>query len=164
MTEARSLQETYAPKSICFGCGPANTQGLRIRSFVRGDVLECRFTPAPHHHAFPGVLNGGIIGTLLDCHSNWASVAYLMRLVPLRGASTSGPPADAAPCTVTAEFAVKLKRPTPMSEVLVSSWVVESDGPKVTVEASLEAAGKITATCRGVFVQVDETHPAYHRW
>ena len=26
-----SVQERYAPQSICFGCGPANDKGLRIR-------------------------------------------------------------------------------------------------------------------------------------
>lgn len=160
----RSLQETYAEKSICFGCGPANASGLRIRSFAVGDALECRFTPAPHHHAFPGVLNGGIIGALLDCHSNWASVAYLMRLIPMKGHPHTGPAADQAPCTVTADFAVKLRRPTPMVEVLLRSWVVAADGPKVTVHASLEAAGKVTATCEGLFVEVGPDHPAYHRW
>ncbi len=159
-----ALQRRYAPKSICFGCGPANAQGLHIESFVRGDVLECRFSPAPHHAAFPGVLNGGIIGTLLDCHSNWASVAHLMRLLPLHGQPPAGPASDEAPCTVTAEFAVKLKRPTPMTEVLLKAWVVESDGVKVTTEATLEAGGKITATCRGIFVAVGPDHPAYHRW
>jgi hypothetical protein len=33
----KSLQLTFAPKSICFGCGPANKEGLRINSFVDGD-------------------------------------------------------------------------------------------------------------------------------
>ena len=27
-----SLQERYAPASVCFGCGPANPSGLRLRS------------------------------------------------------------------------------------------------------------------------------------
>ncbi|MBT3600844.1 MAG: PaaI family thioesterase, partial [Euryarchaeota archaeon] len=26
-----SVQEKYAPNSICFGCGPANEKGLQIR-------------------------------------------------------------------------------------------------------------------------------------
>jgi hypothetical protein len=34
----------------------------------------------------------------------------------------------------------------------------------VVVEASLEASGKVTATCRGVFVAVQQGHPAFHRW
>ena len=35
----QSVQERYAPENICFGCGPANPKGLRIRSFQEGDTL-----------------------------------------------------------------------------------------------------------------------------
>jgi acyl-coenzyme A thioesterase PaaI-like protein len=155
MTERTSLQETYAPKSICFGCGPANEQGLRIRSFsIAEDEAECDWTPSPHHHAFDGMLNGGICGALLDCHSNWTAAWHLLRA---RGMSV-------LPCTVTAEFAVKLKRPTPMGPVHLHAKVVGVDGDKVTVDAELTAGGKVTATCRGVFVAVKEGHPAFHRW
>ena len=37
-------------------------------------------------------------------------------------------------------------------------------GRKAVVEATLEANGEVTSTCRGVFVAVEEGHPAYHRW
>ena len=150
----QSVQEQHAPNSICFGCGPANPQGLRIRSFPQGDALVCDFTPDTHHHAFPGMVNGGILGTLLDCHSNWTAAHHLMTTRKL----------DAPPCTVTAEFHVKLRRPTPMTMLHLSARAVETDGDKVTVEASVEADGKVCATCRGVFVAVKEGHPAYHRW
>jgi acyl-coenzyme A thioesterase PaaI-like protein len=103
--EGPSLQARFAPESICFGCGPANREGLRIESYQVGDEVVGRFAPAPHHHAFVGVLNGGIIGALLDCHSNWAAAVHLLR--------ASG--ASALPCTVTADFHVKLRRPTPSS-------------------------------------------------
>lgn len=150
-----ALQDALAAKSICFGCGPANPQGLRIKSFPEGDAVVCTWTPEPHHQAFPGVLNGGIIGALLDCHSNWTAVHHLMQRDHL----------DAAPACVTAEFAVKLKRPTPtQGPVKLSAKVAESDGDKVTVEATLEAGGKVTATCRGIFVRVREGHPGFHRW
>ncbi|HSA92194.1 MAG TPA: PaaI family thioesterase, partial [Terriglobales bacterium] len=102
----KSLQETYSPRGICFGCGPANEKGLRIRSFVgekTGEVVA-EWTPEPHHQAFPGMLNGGIIGSLLDCHSNWTAAWYLMRQ-----AGASSPP-----CTVTADYAIRLLRPTPV--------------------------------------------------
>lgn len=151
----RSVQEQYAPQNRCFGCGPANEQGLRIRSRLEGDELVAEFVPAPHHQAFAGVLNGGICGTLLDCHSNWAAAMHLMKAA---GAS-------APPCTVTAEFAVKLKRPTPLdATLLLRAKVVESEGDRAVVEATIEAGGKVTATCRGVFVAVKEGHPAFHRW
>jgi len=151
---SRSLQDLYAPNSICFGCGPANEKGLRIKSFVDGDGVIAHFTPEPHHHAFPGVLNGGIIGALLDCHANWAATHHLMQKTG----------AMFPPCTVTADFHVKLKRPTPMTEVTLRAHVVSSEGDRATVEATLEAGGKITATCTGTFVAVKEDHPAYHRW
>ena len=67
-----SVQERYAPQNHCFGCGPANPDGLRIRSFEEGDSLRAEWLPEPQHEAFDGAVNGGILSTLLDCHSNWA--------------------------------------------------------------------------------------------
>jgi acyl-coenzyme A thioesterase PaaI-like protein len=150
-----SLQDRYAPNNKCFGCGPSNPKGLRIKSRVDGDTVIADWTPEPHHEAFPGMLNGGIIGALLDCHSNWTAAWHLMNAQKL----------DFPPSTVTAEFHVKLKRPTPSKgPVLLRARVVESQGDRAVVEAELEADGTVTSTCRGVFVAVREGHPAYHRW
>ena len=150
-----SLQDQYAPQNRCFGCGPANEKGLRIKSFVSGDEVVAEWRPQPHHEAFDGILNGGIIGALLDCHSNWAAARHLM--IQLE--------AETPPCTVTADFHVTLKRPTPMDgAVILRARVVESSVDRAVVEASLEAGGRVTATCRGTFVAVKEGHPAYHRW
>ena len=151
----KSVQETYAPNNRCFGCGPANDKGLRIRSFEEGGDLVGEWHAEPHHQAFDGILNGGICGALLDCHSNWAAALHLMHK---RGA-------DEPPCTVTADFHVTLKRPTPLDATLhLRAHVVESSEDRAVVEATLEANGKVTATCRGTFVAVKEGHPAYHRW
>ena len=151
----QSLQERYAPKNACFGCGPANEKGLRIRSFPSGEECVAEWTPQPHHEAFPGMLNGGIIGALLDCHSNWTAAWHLMRRAG----------ADSPPCTVTADYAIQLKRPTPTgAPVKLRARVVESTDDRAVVEASLEAGGKVCATCRGTFVAVKPGHPAYHRW
>ena len=69
------------------------------------------------------------------------------------------------PCTVTSDFHVVLRRPTPSNAVLqLRAKVVELSGDRAAVEASIAANGKITATCRGTFVAVKEGHPAYHRW
>jgi acyl-coenzyme A thioesterase PaaI-like protein len=73
--------------------------------------------------------------------------------------------ADEAPSTVTAEFHVKLLRPTPSDvPITLKARVVESSEDRATVEAELIANGKVCDTCRGVFVAVKEGHPAYHRW
>jgi acyl-coenzyme A thioesterase PaaI-like protein len=72
---------------------------------------------------------------------------------------------DTLPCTVTSEFHVRLQRPTPTAEpVKLDARVVESSPSRATVEATLQAGGKVPATCRGVFVAVKEGHPAFGRW
>ena len=151
----KSIQETYAPQNRCFGCGPSNEKGLRIRSFEEGDELVCEWRPQPHHLAFENVLNGGICGALLDCHCNCTAAMHLKKKNGL----------DHPPYTVTADFHVQLKRPTPMDVPLhLRAHVVDSTDDRATVEATLEANGKITATCRGTFVAVKEGHPAFNRW
>jgi acyl-coenzyme A thioesterase PaaI-like protein len=153
--DTQSLQDRYAPHNRCFGCGPANEKGLRIKSFVQGDTVVCDWRPEPHHLAFEGMVNGGICGAILDCHSNWAAAVHLMR--------RDGK--DAPPCTVTADYHVRLKRPTPMGVPLhLTARVVESSEDRAVVETTLEAEGQTTATCRGTFVAVREGHPAFGRW
>ncbi len=163
------LQERYAPHSTCFGCGPANDRGLRVRSFPVAQPKEetpsleglpvatmAEWRPESFHEAFPGMLNGGIIGALLDCHSNWTAAYQLMRE---RGEAQP-------PCTVTADFHVRLLRPTPSSGALrIEAFVKSSDGVRVCVESRLYSAeGKLCASCEGFFVAVRPGHPAYHRW
>jgi len=155
MAQQRSLQEEYSPEGICFGCGPMNDKGLRIRSFPDGDEVVAEWHSESHHQAFPGMLNGGIIGALLDCHSNWAAAYFLMK-----NNAKSVPD-----CTVTADFHVKLLRPTPSDAVIhLRAKVVESTLKRAIIEAELIANDKICATCRGTFVAVEKGHPAYHRW
>ena len=152
---SESMQDLYAPSSICFGCGPANTDGLRIKSFRDKEGLQMVFQPQKHHQAFPGVINGGIIGALLDCHGNWtAAIAIMDRLVleqPL--------------CTVTAQYEVKLRRPTPFGPTLdVRSRILALENDRAEVIIELQSNGETCAVGRGLFVAVKEGHPAWHRW
>jgi len=151
-----ALQERYGPESRCFGCGPANEHGLRIasREATNGELVA-EWQPLPYHAAFDAVLSGGIIGTLLDCHANWTAAMHLMHE---RGAA--GPPG-----CVTAEYTVRLQRPTPSDRpVHLRAWVVETAGDRVTVDAELASDGVVTATARGLFVAVGPNHPAFERW
>ena len=155
MNNEKSLQETYAPNGICFGCGVKNENGLQIKSFADGEEVVATWRAEPHHQAFPGMISGGIVGALLDCHSNWTAAHFLMKQ---NGKHTPD-------CTVTANYSVKLLRPTPFdAPVKLIARVVESSEDRATVEAELIANDKICATCRGLFVIVKEGHPAYHRW
>jgi len=150
-----SLQERYSPRGRCFGCGPANPDGLRLRSFPRDVEVVAQWQPAEKYQAFPGMLNGGIIGALLDCHSNWTAAWHLLQQGGL----------NQPPCTVTADYAVKLLRPTPLdAPVELIARVVESTADRAVIEAVLSSTGKPRATCRGTFVAVRAGHPAYHQW
>jgi len=150
----QSLQERYASSSVCFGCGPANEDGLKIRSVVEGSHVVARWTPKPYHHAFGEFLNGGIISTVLDCHSNWTAAYELMT----RSCAKTIPP------TVTSSICVDFLSPTPMAPLLLEARAKEVIGRRVTVESTLRAEGEVTATFRGTFVAVRADHPAASRW
>jgi acyl-coenzyme A thioesterase PaaI-like protein len=151
----KCLQEHYAPHNGCYGCGPANEKGLHVRSFPRGREVVAEWTPEPHHEAFPGVLNGGIIGSILDCHCNWTAAWHLM--------NKHGE--EHPPCTVTMEYTIRLRRPTPTGRPLrLVARVLESTDEIATVEGELWAGDKLCDTCLGKFVAVKPGHPAYHRW
>lgn len=150
-----SLQDRYAPDTRCFGCGPSNPEGLRIKTVVVGDEGICDFTPARAHEAFDGYVAGGIIGVVFDCHCNWTAAHHLMVRNRL----------DRPPATVTAEYCVAFRAPTPSGGSLrFRARVVDASDRRATVEGELEADGVVTATCRGTFVAVGEGHPAAARW
>lgn len=150
-----AAQDEYGPNGTCFGCGPKNEKGLQIKSYWEGDDFVVRFYPEAHHQAFPGAINGGIIGSVFDCHMNWAAATILFK---------ENPDQD-FPSTVTSEFSVKLTRPTPFGkELLVKARPIKVKGSVVTVEAELYVEDNITAKSTGIFVAVKPGHPAYHRF
>jgi acyl-coenzyme A thioesterase PaaI-like protein len=154
--DLQSLQVRYAPEGRCFGCGPANQDGLRIRSYEAGDgTVVATWQPRPEHEAFDGFVNGGILGTVIDCHSNWTAIAALL------ARNGSG----RAPSTVTSEYSVKFERPTPSDQPLrLIGRAVDVRDDRVTVETTVEVDGTRTAQGRATFVAVKPGHPAYGRW
>jgi acyl-coenzyme A thioesterase PaaI-like protein len=155
MNKNLSLQDQFAPALACFGCGPSNPLGLQIKSYVDGDKVIADFLPQPHHQAYEGMVNGGIIGALLDCHMNWTAAWHLMTKLGL----------DVPPCTVTASYGVEFEAPTPLDRTLrLVAWVVDSSERRVNVRATLGVDDTATAKGEGTFVSVKPGHPAYHRW
>lgn len=153
--DAQSLQDKYFSQGECFGCGPKNKKGLGIKSYVDGDALICHWQSQAHHQAYPGMLNGGIIGALLDCHCNWMAAYHLMQLNQL----------SVPPGTVTADYHIQLLKPTPSDvELTLRAYIIEAKGRKAIVQGELLAHDEVCATCKGTFVAVKEDHPAFHRW
>lgn len=150
-----NLQDLYAPNGVCFGCGPKNVLGLRLKSVPSGDSVVADWTPRKEHVAFEGFGSGGIISVLMDCHGNWAAAYALMR--------SKGLPSP--PGTVTAEYTVRFLKPTPIDRPWhLKAWATEVDGDRAYVSGELKVEGAATATMSGLFVAVKEGHPAFGRW
>lgn len=136
-----SIQETWFPHMACFGCGPANAKGLRLRSHVgeQPGTALARFTPWPEHDNGLGFLNGGIIATLLDCHSAAAVVATAQE----RGWPAEG---DLPLPYVTAGLDVRYRRPTPLAaELELYAEVTSASYDVMTAHVRVEHDGKVRA-------------------
>ena len=152
---SENLQDKYAPNGMCFGCGPKNSHGLRLKSVPLGDAVVSTWQPRPEHVAFGKFGSGGIISVLMDCQGNWASTYALMKA---QGLLTP-------PGTVTAEYTVKFLKPSAIDERWeLRAWPTKIDGDKVNAAGELKVGGVVTATMAGLFVAVGEKHPAFYRW
>jgi len=148
MAELLSIQERLYPSITCFGCGQANPKGLRLRSYPQGDAVVARFTPWPEHDNGFGYLNGGIIATLLDCHSG-AAVFHEAEVRALAPGAAEPLPPGAPLLYVTAGLDLRYLRPTPLGEELALYAVVTSadaDQMVVAVQLHWDAKPRAAAT------------------
>ena len=140
-----SIQERLYPAMTCFGCGPANPKGLQLQSFASDGVTIAEFMPWPEHDNGLGYLNGGIIATVLDCHSAAAVIDEADR----RGWTAAD---GAALPFVTAGLDVRYLRPAPMREASLLRAVITSADPDVmTVDVELVWDGKPRAAASALW-------------
>lgn len=149
MTE-KSFQDLLGPANHCHGCGPANDKGLRIKSYWQGDDAICKFKPQPHHCAGAAdIVNGGIIASLIDCHSVCTAMADAYR--------RAGREIGTSPQLwyVTGNLTVSYVKPTPLdAELVVKARVVEVNDRKTKLSAELSARGEICARGEVLAIQV----------
>jgi acyl-coenzyme A thioesterase PaaI-like protein len=145
----RAIQECI-PENHCWGCGPLNPEGLRIRSYVEGEETVCRFQPSPAHMAGPThVVNGGILATVVDCHCVCTAIADAYRAAGVE--LGTGP----LRWCVTASLRIDYLAPTPIAgPVELRARVRETKGRKRVVECSVRAGGKECARAEVVAVEV----------
>jgi acyl-coenzyme A thioesterase PaaI-like protein len=148
----KAFQDCYPDNlSYCYGCGRLNEHGLQIKSYWDGEQAVCTFQPKPYHIAIPGYVYGGLIASLIDCHSTGTAAAAAYR--------AAGRPMGSSPPLrfVTASLKVNFIRPTPLGVPLeVRATVKEIKGRKVVVSSELYANGEITARGEVVAVQMPE--------
>jgi acyl-coenzyme A thioesterase PaaI-like protein len=153
MTTNEKAFQDYYPEFFaqCYGCGRLNEHGLQIKSFWEGDESVCIFQPKPYHTAIPGYVYGGLVASLIDCHSTGTAAAAAYR--------HAGRPMDSEPAFrfLTASLHVEYLRPTPIDGPLeVRGKVKEIKGRKVVIEATLSAKGEICARGEVVAVQIPD--------
>ncbi|HET7008671.1 MAG TPA: PaaI family thioesterase [Candidatus Binatia bacterium] len=135
----------------CHGCGAANEKGLRLKSYWDGDEAIATWRAEPHHcGGTKENLNGGIIASLIDCHSLNLAIAQAYR--------AAGRPIGSAPRIgyVTANLNIAYLKPTPLQEPIdLRARVVKLDGRKAWVNCTLSAARIIRAEGEVLGVRVD---------
>ncbi|MDX9887394.1 PaaI family thioesterase [Thauera sp.] len=152
----RAFQDTY-PENVahCYGCGRLNEHGHQIKTYWDGDETVTRFQPQPEHTAIPGFVYGGLIASLIDCHSTGTAAAAAYRAEQRE--MDSEPPLR----FVTGSLHVDFLKPTPLGPVLeLRGRVKELKGRKVMVESEVWVDGALTARGEVVAVQMPDTFKA----
>ena len=148
---SNAIQDFYPDDfARCYGCGRLNEVGYQFKTRLRGDDTVTEFEPGEHHIALPGFVYGGMVASLIDCHSTGSAAIFALR------ADGREVGAGEAPRYVTAHLAVDYVRPTPLESLRVTGTLVEISGRKVVVDSELEAGGRVTARGHAVLVAVPE--------
>jgi hypothetical protein len=152
-----ALQDLASPVGICFGCGPKNINGLQIKSYWDVDDVHVimTYTPDARYVGWPSLVYGGLISCLVDCHSNWTTIANHYRAEGRKIGTL--PRIDC----VTGSLSVKYIKPTPMGIPLKLKARVDGEvGRKTRVVCEVYADGTLTALGDSIFVRVDVGHLA----
>ena len=145
------LQDVWMDGS-CYGCGPDNAHGLHIKSYWSDDeqFVIASFEPEAKFNAgFPNVMYGGLVASLMDCHSIWTAIAFAYR--------AENRPHGSEPniSYVTGQLCVKYLKPTPLDRTIhLKAWVEGKIGKKVQILCELGTDGEVTATGDTIAVRI----------
>lgn len=137
-----SMQKKLKAKRVnrCFGCGPANPHGMKLRfrlDFATG-TTHARVRLARRYEGPPGHIHGGIIATLLDEAMGKVNKIY-------------------ETVAMTRHMEIDYLRPSPLGQWLtVTGRRVRREGRKMFMEGEIrDAAGELLARSRGLFIEFD---------
>jgi acyl-coenzyme A thioesterase PaaI-like protein len=143
--------QDYYPEHLahCYGCGRLNAQGYRLETRWDGEESVTYFTPAPYHTAVPGVVYGGLLASIVDCHSTGTAAAALYRA---QGRAMDSEPAHRC---VTGSLNVRYLHPTPLGPAIeVRGRVTAIDGRKVTVVSRVLVGDVVTVEAEAVAIEI----------
>lgn len=146
----KPIQDYYNPKAaICYGCGRNNAQGLHIQTFWDGEMGHASFTPRPEHTAFPGFVYGGLLASLIDCHSMGTAIAAMY------AAEGREPDTEPEITCVTGNLNVSFKQATPIAVKLsLEARIKELSKKKAIVLVNIIANGEICVVGETIAIRV----------
>ncbi|PKN57135.1 MAG: hypothetical protein CVU56_12655 [Deltaproteobacteria bacterium HGW-Deltaproteobacteria-14] len=129
---------TFGPTQTCFGCGPHNERGLRLRFQREGDAVTTRFVLGEGHDGPPDLLHGGLQALICDELAGWVLVGLRDRI------------------GVTSSMNVRYIRGIRLGEecVGVGELAAEVEG-MMTVRVKLVQAGQLCCTAKISFMMAD---------
>jgi uncharacterized protein (TIGR00369 family) len=140
----RSDNRPSFPANRCFGCGPANEHGLKLRFSLdhEAGTSTAKVKLARRFEGPPGHIHGGIIATMLD--------EAMGKLNTIHGV-----------VAMTRHMEIDYLRSCPLGQPLtVTGRYLRRDGRKIFMESEIHnAAGKLLVHGKGLFIVID---PAMH--
>ena len=152
MTATPAIQDGYPENdgAHCYGCGRLNEAGHQIKTRAAGEVTVTEFTPLPEHTAVPGIAYGGLVASIIDCHSTGSAAIFAMQE---RG-MTIGESETLR--FVPARLEVDYLLPTPLKTFHLEGRLIEIKGRKVVVETDLSVDGAVTAKGSAVLIEMSD--------
>jgi uncharacterized protein (TIGR00369 family) len=126
---------------ICFGCGPDNEFGLKLKLEFDDDTKTAFGEYAAHEllEGLPNIIHSGIVSTILD--ETMITVNKYLEVM-----------------AITSEITVRYLQPAFINENLyIRGWFVKKSKRVIENRAEIEnEMGKIVARAKGKYIEVDE--------
>ncbi|MDW3649531.1 MAG: PaaI family thioesterase [Bacteroidia bacterium] len=148
--------QDYMPGNVCFGCGADNPEGLQIKSYWEGEEAVCIWDSQEKYNGWKNLLNGGILATLVDCHSMGAAMAYAYK--------SEDRALDTMPeyRYATGTINVRYLKPTPNDKPIeLRAQILEMKGRKTIVACQVFCESIQTAECEVVAIRVFDSSQAH---
>ncbi len=144
----------HMPDNVCFGCGTENPDGLQIKSYWEGEEAVCHWDSREKYHGWSGILNGGVLATLIDCHCMGTAMAAAYQ--------AEGRALDSEPIYryATGTLNIRYLKPTPNTHIELRARVEEIKGRKTTLRCRVFAEGEQTAEAEVIAIRVADSSEA----
>jgi acyl-coenzyme A thioesterase PaaI-like protein len=144
------IQQHYNDTTaVCYGCGKHNAQGLHVQTHWNGTEGISHFKPQPYHTAFPGVVYGGLLASLIDCHSIGTAIAAM------HDAEQQPYGSEPEITCVTGQLNITYLKPTPIdAELTLRARVKELTNRKAIIMTSIYAGELETVRAEVIAIRV----------